>query len=215
MGFCGIYPLVMTNVAMENHISWENPLWMAIFHSCVTKYQRGPLFGGIQSILKFSKAQTKGGPPKVVNHIPLVVIRPSYVNGSPICEPWYWKICLHFPHNIYGPVLCHLINHPRRGNPYKPIRIQQNDRGIFFPCFITFNSDPLNIAIPIPIGSTYGILTQMQVDIPYMKPMGLTTSTSPTNRRKFSHFNRGPPQVGLEKLKTSGESGPWRSDFDC
>jgi hypothetical protein len=35
------YPLVMTNIAIENHhFSWENPLLMAIFNSYVSHYQR-------------------------------------------------------------------------------------------------------------------------------------------------------------------------------
>ena len=33
----GNYPLVMTNIAMENHhFQWENSLYMAIFNSYVT-----------------------------------------------------------------------------------------------------------------------------------------------------------------------------------
>ena len=35
------YPLVMTNIAMENHhFEGENSLYMAIFNSYVTNYQR-------------------------------------------------------------------------------------------------------------------------------------------------------------------------------
>ena len=36
MDFNGIYPLVMTNITMENHpFQWKNPLVLAIFHSYV------------------------------------------------------------------------------------------------------------------------------------------------------------------------------------
>ena len=36
MGFNGIYPLVMTNIAMENdHLWWIFPLEMVIFHSYI------------------------------------------------------------------------------------------------------------------------------------------------------------------------------------
>ena len=36
MGFNGIYPLVMTNIAMENdHLWWIFPLKMVSFHSYV------------------------------------------------------------------------------------------------------------------------------------------------------------------------------------
>ena len=36
MGFYGIYPLVMTDIAVENgHVEWNKPLEMAILHSFV------------------------------------------------------------------------------------------------------------------------------------------------------------------------------------
>jgi hypothetical protein len=38
---CSIYPLANVYILMENHhVQWVNPLYMAIFNSYVTNYQR-------------------------------------------------------------------------------------------------------------------------------------------------------------------------------
>ena len=41
MGFYGIYPMVMTNITMENHhLSWENRLFLWCFSTAMLNYQR-------------------------------------------------------------------------------------------------------------------------------------------------------------------------------
>ena len=41
MGFNGMYPLVITNIATENHhVLWENPLFLWPFSIAMFVYQR-------------------------------------------------------------------------------------------------------------------------------------------------------------------------------
>ena len=65
MGFYGIYPLVMTNITIENHhLKWNCPLNIVIFHS-YANYQR--VSGWI---------------------IPLTVTYPTYTQGYNILNKW-------------------------------------------------------------------------------------------------------------------------------